>query len=434
MNSRVVIKRCLYNQKKFYSTNVINNEFFEKNFSIPNSIVKKSNKLVSRLGFGSYRINHKDEESHQALRLSINNGINVIDTSSNFENGESEQVIGKVLKELFSKGSVKPDDLVVISKAGYFQTLDTTTTASLDNSFVKINNQSFHSMSPKFLYEQLNDSLKRLQLDCLDIFMLNNPERMLQAKNKHYSINRLYDDILKAFDYLDTEVSKGRIKGYGICSNSMTKTSSIDHISLPRIYEKMSSINKKNFTAIQSNDIFVFTNRPLNAIAPDETIRILVNNKNSLSEREIVNNLETSFKNLNQLENDNIITTLSSEERLRLENWIIDYKKESQLLISSIINYSHLNLLQTNNELDSLLSIVSPSLNLESEEKEFHSPLSVKALRIYLANSNIGCVLVGMRKPIYVKDSINTLKLSDGDSMTMEALDEIYKVFLTSHI
>ncbi|CAH1759551.1 7900_t:CDS:10 [Entrophospora sp. SA101] len=375
-----------------------------------------------------------DEESHQALRLSINNGINVIDTSSNFENGESEQVIGKVLKELFSKGSVKPDDLVVISKAGYFQTLDTTTTASLDNSFVKINNQSFHSMSPKFLYEQLNDSLKRLQLDCLDIFMLNNPERMLQAKNKHYSINRLYDDILKAFDYLDTEVSKGRIKGYGICSNSMTKTSSIDHISLPRIYEKMSSINKKNFTAIQSNDIFVFTNRPLNAIAPDETIRILVNNKNSLSEREIVNNLETSFKNLNQLENDNIITTLSSEERLRLENWIIDYKKESQLLISSIINYSHLNLLQTNNELDSLLSIVSPSLNLESEEKEFHSPLSVKALRIYLANSNIGCVLVGMRKPIYVKDSINTLKLSDGDSMTMEALDEIYKVFLTSHI
>ncbi|CAJ0837375.1 15586_t:CDS:2 [Entrophospora sp. SA101] len=469
MNSRVVIKRCLYNQKKFYSTNVINNEFFEKNFSIPNSIVKKSNKLVSRLGFGSYRINHKDEESHQALRLSINNGINVIDTSSNFENGESEQVIGKVLKELFSKGSVKPDDLVVISKAGYFQTLDTTTTASLDNSFVKINNQSFHSMSPKFLYEQLNDSLKRLQLDCLDIFMLNNPERMLQAKNKHYSINRLYDDILKAFDYLDTEVSKGRIKGYGICSNSMTKTSSIDHISLPRIYEKMSSINKKNFTAIQSNDIFVFTNRPLNAIAPDETIRILVNNKNSLYSLDnlittkfvwsqiLSENLSKLSKNyfatkhylnknvklyinndLNQLQNlinnSNIITTLSSEERLRLENWIIDYKKESQLLISSIINYSHLNLLQTNNELDSLLSIVSPSLNLESEEKEFHSPLSVKALRIYLANSNIGCVLVGMRKPIYVKDSINTLKLSDGDSMTMEALDEIYKVFLTSHI
>ncbi|CAJ0764303.1 4182_t:CDS:2, partial [Entrophospora sp. SA101] len=162
--------------------------------------------------------------------------------------------------------------------------------------------------------------------------------------------------------------------------------------------------------------------------------------KNDFATKHYLNkNVKLYINNdLNQLQNlinnSNIITTLSSEERLRLENWIIDYKKESQLLISSIINYSHLNLLQTNNELDSLLSIVSPSLNLESEEKEFHSPLSVKALRIYLANSNIGCVLVGMRKPIYVKDSINTLKLSDGDSMTMEALDEIYKVFLTSHI
>lgn len=71
--------------------------------------------------------------------------------------------------------------MVIISKAGYVNIADTT---HLDDSFAKINDKSAHSISPEFLNKQISESLSRLNLEKLDIFMLNNPERILQAKNK----------------------------------------------------------------------------------------------------------------------------------------------------------------------------------------------------------------------------------------------------------
>ena len=95
-----------------------------------------------------------------------------------------------------------------------------------------------------------------------------------------------------------------------------------------------------------------------------------------------------------------------------------------QFLINSIISYTLINLLNNNEELDSILSYLAPSLC--SETAQYYSPLSVKALRINLANQIIGCVLVGMRKSEYVQDSLSALELSDGDYLTIEALDNIY--------
>lgn len=83
------------------SNNVKRNSFFQKHPSIPTSKIIKSNQIVSRLGFGSYRINSKEIGYQNALEHAIKSGINVIDTSANFESGESEEVIGKVLENIF---------------------------------------------------------------------------------------------------------------------------------------------------------------------------------------------------------------------------------------------------------------------------------------------------------------------------------------------
>jgi hypothetical protein len=85
-------------------------------------------------------------------------------------------------------------------------------------------------------------------------------------------------------------------------------------------------------------------------------------------------------------------------------------------LIAKIIDYAHIDLLHKNQELDSVLSIICPSLI--SETDRFNSPLSVKALRIILANSRVGCALVGMRRVEYVNDAINSLKMSMDDETT----------------
>ncbi|RIA89490.1 NADP-dependent oxidoreductase domain-containing protein [Glomus cerebriforme] len=487
---------------------------FRKSFSIlnyssvPTSTIIKTGQIVSRLGFGGYRINWNDDRHNTALERAIKSGINVIDTSTHFEFGESEEVIGKVLNNAIKDGIVTREGVVIISKAGYVNITDTT---HLNDSFAKINDKSAHSISPEFLNKQISESLSRLNLEKLDIFMLNNPERILQAKNKYISISNLYDEIERALNYLDEEVTKGRIGGYGINSNSMAISTASDHISLPKIFEKLSNPSKKNFVAIQtpfnlferdliqrgigqtcslaeyakSNDIFIFTNRPLQSMAGGN-IRKLVNNNErdsrDLFENQIIDNLTNGLQRLDQLESEfsnelfpsghplttkflwsqilsqNLSrlsqnhfaakyylekqvkpaitkdleflcdymknTALDEEKGSRLQSWVMNYQMETQSLIDSIISYANINLLNSNDELDSIITYLAPSLY--SETVQYHSPLSVKVLRINLANQIIGCVLVGMRKPEYVQDSLSALELSEDDYLTIEALDDIY--------
>jgi len=70
-------------------------------------------------------------------------------------------------------------DLVVITKAGYIHPANSAQWRSPDSK--AIHNHSIH---PDFIQNEITESLKRLQKDKIDIFMLNNPERMLLNPNK----------------------------------------------------------------------------------------------------------------------------------------------------------------------------------------------------------------------------------------------------------
>jgi aryl-alcohol dehydrogenase-like predicted oxidoreductase len=67
---------------------------------------------LSKIGFGGYRISSNSKENESALHYAIQCGCNLIDTASNYGNGESEKLIGKVLQKI-------PNNKVfVITKAG----------------------------------------------------------------------------------------------------------------------------------------------------------------------------------------------------------------------------------------------------------------------------------------------------------------------------
>ena len=51
---------------------------------------------ISRIGFGSYRVARGNAIFEKALELAILNGVNLIDTSSNYGDGSSESLIGDV--------------------------------------------------------------------------------------------------------------------------------------------------------------------------------------------------------------------------------------------------------------------------------------------------------------------------------------------------
>ena len=75
----------------------------------------------AQIGFGTYRIDMHTQEHYQALYKAIENGIKVIDTSSNYTDGESEQVVGNVITDLISEGKIKREDVTIITKGGYIQ-------------------------------------------------------------------------------------------------------------------------------------------------------------------------------------------------------------------------------------------------------------------------------------------------------------------------
>ena len=67
----------------------------------------KTGLQVSQAGFGSYRIDVRSNDHIKAFRKAILSGINIIDTSSNYTNGNSERLIGSVLNDLITQKTIE---------------------------------------------------------------------------------------------------------------------------------------------------------------------------------------------------------------------------------------------------------------------------------------------------------------------------------------
>ena len=72
-------------------------------------------KNLSKVAMGLYRMSIRSSEHKEALISALENGCNLLDTSSNYTDGESEKLIGEVLGE---NPQYTP---AIISKAGYIQ-------------------------------------------------------------------------------------------------------------------------------------------------------------------------------------------------------------------------------------------------------------------------------------------------------------------------
>ena len=81
----------------------------------------KANFTTSICGFGCYRVDDSIAEHHQALEFALENGINLIDTSSNYANGGSEKLVGNALRKLTSRNKNKLDEIIIVTKGGYLQ-------------------------------------------------------------------------------------------------------------------------------------------------------------------------------------------------------------------------------------------------------------------------------------------------------------------------
>jgi uncharacterized protein YyaL (SSP411 family)/aryl-alcohol dehydrogenase-like predicted oxidoreductase len=229
---------------------------------------------VSRLGFGTYRVDTKDPEHRQAFKQALAAGCNLIDTSTNYMDGDSERLVGAVLSELVKAGQLAREQVVVVSKIGYVQSQNLKLAEVREKSgrpypeMVKYGDGIWHCLHPEFLADQLALSLDRLGLATLDVCLLHNPEYFLSeaAHRKERDLVALreafYDRLQRAFVYFETQVAAGRLQYYGVSSN--TVTSPADHPEATSLSRMLDAARAAAHEANQPTHHFRWLQCPMN--------------------------------------------------------------------------------------------------------------------------------------------------------------------------
>ena len=178
---------------------------------------------MSSIGIGTYLGDYDDQTDHQycqAISRAVQCGCNVIDSAINYRLQRSERAVGAALQDLSVKGFQR-DEIIVATKGGfipydsapppdvrlYFE--ETFFQPGIANAAEIVSN--CHCMTPAYLLNQLNRSLKSLAVECLDIYYVHNPETQLDKISRDEFNNRL----LKAFEAMEGAVSAGKIRMYG---------------------------------------------------------------------------------------------------------------------------------------------------------------------------------------------------------------------------
>ncbi|MDE3042040.1 MAG: DUF255 domain-containing protein [Nitrospirota bacterium] len=189
---------------------------------------------TSRLGFGTYRVDTREPEHRDALKKALREGVNLIDTSTNYMDGDSERLVGSVLRELIKNGELTREEVIVVSKIGYVQGQNLKQAEAREQAgrpypdMVKYGEGIWHCIHPEYLADQLTLSLDRLGLASLDVCLLHNPEYFLSEAAHHESADlaaardAFYRRLELAFTFFESQVAAGRISFYGVSSNTVT--------------------------------------------------------------------------------------------------------------------------------------------------------------------------------------------------------------------
>ena len=213
---------------------------------------------VTPFGFGAYRaaddansaeVGPAGQPRCVALQNALEDGVlNVIDTSSTYADGASESLIGDVLADTLARGTVRREEIVVVTKIGHVpEGHDPPETVPIARHTG--GRPGKHSIHPEWLRQQLQISTSRLGT-APDIVLLHNPEFALSdAKNRKVGTAAAHDvfhcSLQKAFEELEALTSEGSIGHcYGVSTNpcgcwwSVTGgQNGYEAVSLPRLIE-----------------------------------------------------------------------------------------------------------------------------------------------------------------------------------------------------
>jgi aryl-alcohol dehydrogenase-like predicted oxidoreductase len=141
---------------------------------------------VSRITLGTWAIGgshwgeRDDAQASAAIEAAIGEGINIIDTAPAYGSGHAEELIGRAIKG-------RRDKIIIATKCGL----------EIDNGFR-------NNLSPVSMEKELDDSLRRLDTDYIDLYQCHWPDPNTPIDESMQAMLRFRDE--------------GKIRHIGLCN------------------------------------------------------------------------------------------------------------------------------------------------------------------------------------------------------------------------
>ncbi len=180
----------------------------------------------SSIGIGTY-LGQPDEATDanyaNAVVRAVESGVNVIDSAANYRFQRSERTIGRALKTLAERGYSR-EELVICTKGGYLPfdgAPPRNVREYVEETFVKPGIAGFedivggsHCMTPSYLQNQLDQSLRNMDLEAVDVYYIHNPESQLG----HVAETEFYHRLRLGFERLEENRKQGKLQFYGVAT------------------------------------------------------------------------------------------------------------------------------------------------------------------------------------------------------------------------
>ena len=183
---------------------------------------------LSNVGVGTYLGDadaKTDELVTSAVKQSILSGVNIIDTAINYRSQKAERSVGKAISELIDDGKITRDQIFLSSKNGYV-----TNDADVELGFWEYVKEEYsqkgvikegdvtsgyHCMTVPYLSDQLDRSLKNLNVECIDLMYLHNG---IEGQIKDVSKEKFLENLKLVFELYEQKRKDGKIKFYGMAT------------------------------------------------------------------------------------------------------------------------------------------------------------------------------------------------------------------------
>jgi aryl-alcohol dehydrogenase-like predicted oxidoreductase len=184
--------------------------------------------FLSNVGVGTYLGDPDDKTDDlvtNAVKQSILSGINIIDTAINYRSQKSERSVGKSILELIQDKKISRDQIFLSTKNGYV-----TNDADIQLGFWEYVKEEYtqkgivkegditsgyHCMTPTYLSDQLDRSLRNLGIDCVDLMYIHNA---IEGQINDTSKEQFLENLKSVFELYEQKRDEGKIKFYGMAT------------------------------------------------------------------------------------------------------------------------------------------------------------------------------------------------------------------------